>query len=492
MAQIAAGGRIRDFTTVGSSVVVWAIAGAFAGFAFVLAAILGSPLLALGALVGAGVCIAIFLRPDLGLYLTALTIPLEKYGRFTQAGAVNVVSVAKIFGLVTLLAWAIYALVRRKKPYFGRELFAMLLFWLVGAFTLFYTTDLDNGLARVWSFFATLLFFFVVFNLVQDPSTLRRVLLCLALSTLGISVFALAQRYLPQYAIYVTEDVPLDAAGVVYDPSELETVGTLVARSGGASGSPHVYAANLLVALPIYFALIRLYPRQSVQLVMLAGAGLAVVNLFLTQTRAAVLVLGMALVYLLFKRVVTLNAKTVLLGVTAAILALPLLPDTVFRRLLTVEAYTRAGSATLDTRLEFWKSGLEMLKQNWLFGMGLGNFSELPKYNEIATPGFGLMHNIYLQMFNEVGIFGFAALLAFLWLVWRAFTIAERAFAARGLQDEAVVATALKVSFASVLVLGFTIDFLHFAVKDWWLVAGLAVALRRMATRPTMSPGKGT
>ena len=106
--------------------------------------------------------------------------------------------------------------------------------------------------------------------------------------------------------------------------------------------------------------------------------------------------------------------------------------------------------------------------------------------------GIGLMHNIYLQMFNEVGIFGFAALLAFLWLVWRAFTIAERAFAARGLQDEAVVATALKVSFASVLVLGFTIDFLHFAVKDWWLVAGLAVALRRMATRPTMSPGKGT
>lgn len=476
--------RIRDLAAGGPSVAVWAVVGVAAGVVFVLAAVLASPLLALGALIGAGICAAIFLRPELGLYLTALSIPLEKYGRFTQAGAVNVVSVAKIFGLVTLLAWAVDALVKRKRPVFGRELFVISLFWVWGAFTMFYTTDLNNGPPRVTSFFATLLFFLVIFNVVQDQTSLRRVLLCLAISTLGISIFALAQRYLPQFSIYVTEDVALDEAGVVYDPSEMDTVGTVVARSGGASGSPHVYAANLLVAIPIYFALLRLYRGPAMRALLLAGFALAGINLFLTQTRAAVIVLGLALAYLLYKRVFTLNVKTVMAGVAAGIVALPFLPDTVFRRLLTVDAYTRAGSATLDTRLEYWKSGLEMLKENWLFGMGLGNFSELPKYNEIATPGFGLMHNIYLQMFNEVGIFGFAALLAFFWLIWRAFTLAERAYAARGLRDEALVAVALKVSFVSVLVLGFTMDFLHFAVKDWWLVAGLGVALRRMVMRP--------
>jgi O-antigen ligase len=174
-------------------------------------------------------------------------------------------------------------------------------------------------------------------------------------------------------------------------------------------------------------------------------------------------------------------------GLLCLLLAAPFVPDSTSERLFNPSRYTLGGSETLQTRLSYWSSGISMLKDNWLFGMGIGNFSELPKVNDKASEGFGFMHNIYLQMLNEVGIVGFAFLLAFLITTWRAFRKAEKAYAECGDADMARLCAALQASFLSVLVIGFTMDILHFAIKDWWLVAALAVPLREIAlARPRL------
>jgi len=458
----------------------WIVAGGLFGLVIVVSSVSVHPLIGIGLAGGFIVALVIALRPEIGLYLTVIAIPLEKFGRFTEAGSVNVVSIAKIAGLLTLASWFVHVLIYKRRIYFPPEFLLLCVFWVIAALTLLDTTDIHNGLSRASSFLATFIFYLLTVNLIRNEDVLKKTIFFFLLSTLGIGIFSIIQRYLPQFAILVVDDTAWDAAGVVVDLSEEDTLGYAVRRSGGATGSPHVYAANLLVALPLYLCFFRLY-SSSAKLLMALGGLVALANLFLTHTRAAILVFILAMFYLTYKKIFTINIKVIITVILLLMVAIPFLPETVIDRLVNIQSYTVKGSATLQARLDYWSSGFEMLKDNWLFGMGIGNFNELAKYNEVATPGFGLLHNIYLQMFNEVGIFGFGTLLIFFIMTWKAYRSAERNYLAGGDKSTMMIPVALSVSFVSVLIMGFTMDFLHFAVKDWWLIAALAVVMRKLS-----------
>ncbi|NOX98082.1 MAG: tetratricopeptide repeat protein [Nitrospirae bacterium] len=69
-------------------------------------------------------------------------------------------------------------------------------------------------------------------------------------------------------------------------------------------------------------------------------------------------------------------------------------------------------------RVEYWKGGLAMLKDYFLFGSGLGTFGSLyAKYKLVGAEETQLAHNNYLQIWIETGILG---IISFLWL-WGAF-----------------------------------------------------------------------
>lgn len=463
---------------------VWPIAGCAVGVGVVAAEMVASAKLFLLAVPGLAGCVLVFLKPEIGLLLTVFAIPLEKLGRFTGTEGLTVVSVAKILGLFTLVGFLYRTLVRKERFILPREFVLLCLFWLVALSTLLHTSDLHFGINRVLSLLATFSFYFLIVNLVRTERLLRLTLLSLIISTTLMGLFALAQRYLPQFTIQQKLDIAYDAMGVYKDYSEEETMGIVVERSGGTSGSPHVYAANLLVAVPILMYLTRM-ARYPWTILAAAGAcSLALVNLFLTQTRAAVLVLIVISAFGFYKRLIRLNPVWVLAVCILLALVLPFAPESLFERVLNLESYTQKGSGTLETRLSYWRSGVEMLKTYWLFGMGIGNFTVLPEYNYWATPGFGMMHNIYLQMFNEVGIFGFTALMLFLCLSWKSFGVAERNCLRSGNDSMALLASALKISFLALLILGLSMDFLHFAVKDWWLIAATAVVVRNLSMPP--------
>lgn len=86
-----------------------------------------------------------------------------------------------------------------------------------------------------------------------------------------------------------------------------------------------------------------------------------------------------------------------------------------------VDDLTKLDSFKL--RLTYWHVGMAMLTDNFLTGVGLGNFqTAYPKYQFLGAGDVEAAHNDYLQFFTETGVLGGAVFLAF-WVyfgVWAA------------------------------------------------------------------------
>lgn len=84
---------------------------------------------------------------------------------------------------------------------------------------------------------------------------------------------------------------------------------------------------------------------------------------------------------------------------------------------------TKFGSST--PRLAIWSSAIEELKQNWLWGVGIGDIKNAiykQDYVKKLRPGVHKYdsHNQFIQTFLGVGVFGFIVLLSFLFIpyIW--------------------------------------------------------------------------
>ncbi len=73
------------------------------------------------------------------------------------------------------------------------------------------------------------------------------------------------------------------------------------------------------------------------------------------------------------------------------------------------------------TRLTIDRDALKMFAQKPVLGWGLGVFSEVyPQFSGLSTNlRVGMAHNDYLQSLVEMGAFGFATVLWFLWMLFR-------------------------------------------------------------------------
>jgi O-antigen ligase len=79
-----------------------------------------------------------------------------------------------------------------------------------------------------------------------------------------------------------------------------------------------------------------------------------------------------------------------------------------------------ANPATMGLRLGYWGVAWDMVKDRFFTGVGLGNFSTAyPNYQHPDATPVQAVHNDFLQMFAETGVFGFLAFASFwLYFAW--------------------------------------------------------------------------
>ncbi|SDF57383.1 O-antigen ligase family protein [Dyella sp. 333MFSha] len=131
----------------------------------------------------------------------------------------------------------------------------------------------------------------------------------------------------------------------------------------------------------------------AMRLVWLGAAALLLYGIFLTNSRGAMLaVLVVAGCYVWYRRGIAFAGVLGVIGLT------------VMKLLSSRMDELDAGEESAAGRVDAWYAGLEMFRDNPIFGVGAGNFTE---YNELTA------HNSFVLVIAETGFVGFVLWLAF-------------------------------------------------------------------------------
>ena len=174
--------------------------------------------------------------------------------------------------------------------------------------------------------------------------------------------------------------------------------------------NPNTYAQVLVMLLPLTAALMvtskKALGRAAALCVLLAG----VLALGMTYSRASWIGLAAAAVIFLILWKPGLIPPIILL----AVICIPLLPESIMNRILTIGKAT--SDSTVTSRFPLYQAGFEVLKQSPVTGAGLGGDAvrEYILDHKIykLMIYYAHLHNVFLEVWVESGLLGFLSFAA--------------------------------------------------------------------------------
>lgn len=256
--------------------------------------------------------------------------------------------------------------------------------------------------------------------------------------------------------------------------------------------NPNLLGGYLVATLPCIFGIMGLniiskkYPNA---LLTLAFAILTSFTLILTGCRGAyvgLLVISIC-IFTLFAKFIWESGQeklkrlylSVLSSIVAAATCLVLFVSSIRTRIFSIFAM-RADSST-SFRFNVYQSAIQMAKDNWLLGIGVGNQNFREIYGLYMRTGFDALsaYCVFLEISVESGIFALIAFLAFLGnLIFNAIKFILKS---TDLKSSVIVATAI-ISVIAVMVHGF-VDTVFFRPQIqlifWTMVAIVSSTLKK-------------
>lgn len=203
------------------------------------------------------------------------------------------------------------------------------------------------------------------------------------------------------------------------NPEEVMTrvYGTLKPFNPNLLGGYFVAGIPALYGLSAYFLADRKYKLSIVGVIL---ALLSTLTLFLTGCRGSYI--GMMVIFCsmfaVSAKYLWKNYKTIYLSVVGGVVAFAtsaiLLVSSLRARVLSIFAMRQDSSNSF--RFNVYHSSVEMFKDNWLLGIGVGNQNFREIYGLYMKTGFDALsaYNIFLEIAVESGIFALIAFVGFL------------------------------------------------------------------------------
>lgn len=183
--------------------------------------------------------------------------------------------------------------------------------------------------------------------------------------------------------------------------------------TGGFFENPNDLALNIAAFLPLAL----MYVQRPGPLVKRAISAAIVVlmlgALVFTKSRSGLLgTVAMFAVYLVVTRSIT--PTTVLAGVVAGMLVLPMLPQSFYDRMVSITEADKDPTGSRAARKLLLEQAWLIFLEHPITGIGAGQFKNF------GPPGraekWRVTHNVMLQVATEMGVFG---LIVFSFLIWR-------------------------------------------------------------------------
>ncbi len=233
------------------------------------------------------------------------------------------------------------------------------------------------------------LFTLLLVSAMRSQEQLLGVLTALAFGLLVCGLFGAYQLYTGVEIVYSQQDMFVNQG--------------MPGRIYSFFDNPNNFAEILVMLLPLTLALLLVTKNWRVRLLSAAALAVGVVSLGATYGRSCWIGAAVSLVVFLF----LVNWRLLPLAALGGIFCLPLLPETIFNRLLTIG---NTNDSSLSYRFYIYDATFTMLKDFWFSGTGLGTDAMVKVfhlYQPMPDGNFPLhTHNNYLQMWAELGILG--------------------------------------------------------------------------------------
>jgi len=351
---------------------------------------------------------------NVGILLALVAIPMDRMAKLTPDGTLTV---AKVVILITLATWLVKALLYKDDKLVSVPLQSLIgiLGILLLVFTLTSIVNAQGKAVVIGQLFrrTNLLFLYLMLvALIRDRDLFIKALWFLLAALIVVSFMGLYEL--------VTEVPILRYAGIEANIADTAAEGF---RIIGPTGDPdfHTVAMNMGAGLSLMY----LYAYRSIWLRVLLVFFflLFVANILGSGSRGGLVALiSIIMTYWFF---IKLRHKWLLAIGGLALMSL------IFMALLTYQSggvgrYTgKTGGKTIGWRVGWSEMGMAMYKDHPILGIGTGNF--MVQYHRHSVPVVPkepkLVHNSFVQVLTENGIFGFAAYLGLylvsLWNCWR-------------------------------------------------------------------------
>jgi putative inorganic carbon (hco3(-)) transporter len=406
-----------------------------------------APLLAVAIVAGAYLVLLVLRFAGALLLLLVAALPWEDM----LAYPTPTVTVVKVLGLMLMIAYLLRLLVRREHLRLPPTAGLVLALAVVVLVSLLASPDPAAGLSKTLRYLLFIAFFFLVIQLVTTRDQLLRLLKVVALSASAAAVWGLLSFL---------------------------TGGQL--RAGGPIADPNDFAFVLMSVLPI--TIFFFVEEQRRWCLWGACAVLLVAATFATLSRGALLGLVALIVWVLLTRRLSLKAA---LAAALALIAAAAMALVIWGPLITerIEVKRHTAGENADARKSLWDAALLMTADHPLLGVGPDRYPvESPAYvrnNPVAIPDL-VVHNSYLEVMVESGIFALIAFVGFLLATWR---LLRRTYREAGAVDDRTVRRLVSAMQGALLVAIVSGSFLSQQLSTpFWLFGALATVVAGVAS----------
>ena len=462
---------------------VWWVLLGFAALLVVAAAVTvlsgGRPvLLAIPALVFTGVVV---LAPLVGLVLTVVTQIIWLLGAYAPGG-ISALALSKVFTGLTALAWLQGALRDRVALTYAPHMLALAVFVLVVVLGPVLTPAFEDSIIGIGKYSMMVLPYFLVANLAISKRGVRAVAIAITAAATLSALLALVERFLPGIDLNFGESISL---GAHTDDLSLSG-GQAIVRVTGGIGDANWFSYTMATALPLCLYWFRIGRSLWIKLLAVGMAVLQTVGIVLSYTRTPLIGLAGVVVFLVWKR--RLPLLPVLVLGTVLGLASPLWLPAGFLDRFFSEKYLREGSTPM--RREIFSMAVDLIQMRPLLGHGYQQFGpqfikhsktemgdEWERRDTEGTEPAHLLraHNLYLDVWVLHGLVGLLPLVLMFVLLLRELNQVS----ITGPPDEAELAVMLMACLISFYLCG--LGGHSQELKIFWVLAGLAAGLRRVA-----------
>ncbi|MBO1224095.1 MAG: O-antigen ligase family protein [Candidatus Scalindua sediminis] len=319
-----------------------------------------------------------FYKPYLGIAFVIVSIPFEGSKMFD---GISIYPLETI--LVLLVGVCIYKLISGREIFFrNRKLvFYYLPFMLCILLSSLKFMELSLTIKEIVRWLELIVVYFLTINLINDYKKVRVILYSMILTTAMVSMHGVVS-YL---------------AGVesVYD-----------GRPGAYSffGHPNGLAGYVNLIIPVLFGMLMTSVFLWERIALGAFTVLSIMSWFLAFSRSAWISLILAMIIIFFLTKVK-KRVAILLAMLFVIFAITFLSSNI-----TDDFQDRLGLQEVEGRAMFYPIGFNMVKDDLIFGIGVGNYPLLiKKFTNMRFLVQNDLHCLYLQMFVEAGLMGLCA-----------------------------------------------------------------------------------